>query len=198
MKSTMRIFSVLIAAFLLLASTPQVKSQEAYEEGDILLNAGISFGTYGYGFVGNSSFTVPITISGEYGIHEYFSVGAMLGYAKWSYDWGYLGDNYEYSWTYISFGARGSFHYLPLANEHLDFDIDTEKFDFYLSVFLGLENRNYKTNYDYLNNYYSNDTRARLGTFAGFKYMFSDNFGMFLEGGAHAFGYLTLGASLKF
>ncbi|MFW6290069.1 MAG: hypothetical protein ACOC0R_03790 [Mariniphaga sp.] len=196
----MRKISALLIALLFLAAAPKAKAQEAYEEGDIILNAGITLGGYGYGYLGDRNFTIPITLSGEYGVHEYFSVGAMLGYARYSWDYsGYWG-GWEYSATFISFGARGSFHYLPLANEYLDLDIDSEKFDFYLSLFVGLENTSWKYDEagDDFFDYNENDTDIRIGTFAGFKYMVNENFGLFLEGGPHAFGYLTLGASLTF
>lgn len=169
----------------------------AYREGDINFNAGISLGTYGYGYVGSRSFTVPLTLSLEYGFHEYISGGAMVGYARWKYDYSYFGSPYTYSWTYLNFAPRASFHYLPLLNEHFGVGLDESKFDFYLTVFAAFEMRTYHSASDDLSDYYDNSSSFHVGSFLGFKYMVSEQFGLFFEGGRHAFGYGTFGINVR-
>jgi hypothetical protein len=169
----------------------------AYNKGDINLNAGISLGTYGYGYVGSRSFTVPITLALEYGFHEYISGGAMVGYARWKYDYSYVSSPYTYSWSYLSFAPRASFHYLPLLNEHLDLGVDETKFDFYLTLFAAFEIHTYQSSDPYMNDYYDNTSDFSVGSFLGFKYMLSKNIGLFFEAGRHAFGYGTVGVNIR-
>ncbi len=201
------IFAVTLLAFLSLGLNAQEGNADstkndqsgipAYKIGDLNFNAGISLGTYGYGYVGSRSFTVPVTLSLEYGFHEYISVGAMVGYVRWKYDYSYIGSPYTYSWTYLSFGPRASFHYLPLLNEHLDLGMDETKYDFYLSLFAAFEMRTYQSSDTYMNDYYDNSSSFTVGSFLGFKYMVSDNIGLFFEGGRHAFGYGTFGVNIR-
>jgi len=172
------------------------QTDDAYAEGNKIFQAGITFGYYGYGYVGSrSGVTIPLTASLEYGINDYLSVGPYVGFASWGYT-GY--NNYKYSWTYISFGGRGSFHYVPLLNEVFETDLDESKYDFYITVLLGAELRHYKSNDVYYDNFYGNSTKIIFGPVAGFKYYFSNAFGVYFEGGRGAFGYGTLGVSLKF
>lgn len=169
----------------------------AYDVGDINFNAGISLGTYGYGYAGSRSFTVPVTLALEYGFHEYISAGAMVGYARWKYDYSYVGSPYTYSWTYLTFAPRASFHYLSLLNEHLDLGVDETKFDFYLTLFAAFEMHTYHSSDPYMNDYYDNSSSFTVGSFLGFKYMLSNNIGLFFEGGRHAFGYGTFGVNIR-
>jgi len=165
----------------------------AYNEGDNILQVGITFGYYGYGFAGSRSLSVPpLTASLEFGIHEYISVGPYLGFASWNYDWLTVGD---YSYNILSVGARGSFHFLPLLNEALEAEFNLEKLDFYVTLLMGLEFRNFSSSVESFPDTYGNDTDFHFGPFLGFRYKFNEKIGVYLEGGANAFGYGTVGAS---
>ncbi len=189
----MKNFTVLVLLVLLVFGSYDAKAQRAYEEGDKILMAGISFGTYGYGYMGSrSGGMVPLYASLEFGIHEYFSVGPYVGYASYNYDWGFG----RYSWNFLSVGAKGSFHYVPIINEAFDFDLDEEKFDFYISLFLGYENRSFSGD-DFGFNY-GNEGRLVFAPVTGFKYNFNPQFGVFAELGRGAFGYATIGVSYRF
>ncbi|MGK7393240.1 MAG: hypothetical protein ACNS62_01665 [Candidatus Cyclobacteriaceae bacterium M3_2C_046] len=183
-----------ILVFNLMAQDNQpVAENLAYQKGDNILQAGVTFGYYGYGFAGSRSLSVPpLTGSLEFGVNEYFSVGPYVGFASWNYDWFAVGD---YSYNILSLGARGSFHYLPLLNEALDTDFDLEKLDFYVSLLIGLEFQNFSSSVEGFPESYGNDTDFRFGPFVGFRYKFNPNFGVYLEGGANAFGYGTIGVS---
>jgi len=164
----------------------------SYNEGDLILQVGTSFGYYGYGYVGSrTGFTLPLTASVEYGITENISVGPYLGFARWSYEY----TDYKYSWTFISLGGRGSFHYLPYFNEIFESDLDESKYDFYLTLIAGIELRNYSTTYD--TDRYDNDVNVIFGPVFGFKYYFNPSFSVFFEGGRGAFGYGNIGVSMK-
>lgn len=168
----------------------------AYNKGDKIFLAGISFGSYGYGYLGGRNVGVPpISAALELGIHENFSVGPYVGYASWNY--GYTG--FDYSYNFLAVGARGSFHYVPLLNEALDLSLDEEKLDFYVTLLVGLEFRTYSgDNFGGALGGYGNDTQFRIGPALGFKYKFNDKFGVFFEGGRGAFGYGTIGVAIHF
>lgn len=165
----------------------------AYQEGDKIFLAGISFGYYGYGLAGTRSVSLPpLTAALEFGIHEHFSVGPYIGYASWNY----RGFGADYGWDFLAVGARGSFHYVPLLNEALDLDLDEEKLDFYVTLLMGLEFQTYSGPDGILSS--ANNTRFVFGPVLGFKYKFNDKLGVYFEGGRGAFGYGTLGVAVHF
>jgi hypothetical protein len=172
-----------------------VPTDLSYIQGDKILQGGISLGYYGYGYIGSrTGFTLPLSASFEYGVSKDISAGPFLGFARWSYD--YL--DYSYSWTFTTVGVRGSFHYLPYLNEIMETEIDASKFDFYLTLLLGLEFRNYSTSYEDYTDRYDNDVNGVFGPLLGFKYYFNPTFSAFVEGGRGVFGYGKIGVSMKF
>lgn len=187
---------ILSISLLLLAGQQVTAQNDAYNIGDKTASLGIGLGYRGVALYGSRALGFPpITIAGEYGFHEYVSAGAFLGFASWKTDWIVT----SYSINYFSAGARASFHYLPLLNENLELDIDEEKFDFYLSVIAGLRFENYKFENEVTGPYsFNNSVSLLFGPFAGFKYMVTEQIGLFAEGGWNAFGFFTLGASARF
>lgn len=172
----------------------KANAQEAYEKGDITINAGISFGTIGYGFgYGAAGFPIPLTASVDYGLTDLISVGPYAGYMSRTYG---LGSDLRF--TSLSFGGQGAIHLSPLLNE-LDLDINTQKVDYYGKLILGYET--YSWSYDNLSafsDYYSGRSgRVVFGPVLGVRYMFKSNFGAYAEGGRGAFGYLNLGLSVR-
>lgn len=168
----------------------------AYNKGDKIFMAGVSFGYYGYGLVGGRSIGVPpLTAALEFGLHENFSVGPYVGYASWNY----RSFGLDYGSTLLAVGARGSLHYVPLINEALDLSLNEEKFDFYVTLILGLQFRSFTGNDDFgglLGDNYDNSTGLQFGPVLGFKYKFNDKFGVYFEGGRGAFGYGTIGVAI--
>lgn len=165
-----------------------------YEKGDITINAGFSFGLigYGYGYYGDARGFLPLTANLEYSISENFSVGPYLGIYSRSYGAG------DYKFTAMSFGGRGTFHAGDFLNENLGMSINTEKLDIYGSVILGFETYKWKYADNSFDGYYANGSRLIFGPVLGIRYLFSPAFGAFFEGGRGAFGYGTLGVSMKF
>jgi len=60
----------------------------------------------------------------EYGFHEKISGGALFGWSSESYDYYWA----EYTYTYISIGAQGNYHFKP-----------GEKFDPFVGAVLGYD-----------------------------------------------------------
>lgn len=167
-----------------------------YQKGDLMLNAGISFGLigYGYGFYGSRSFSVPITANVAYGITEEVSVGGYLGY----YGVGYGPSGNRYQLTNYSFGVQGTFHATPFLNEVLDLDADEKKIDYYGKLLVGFETFSWKYNgRSFDDRYDTQSSRAIFGPVIGVRYMFKPNIGAYIEGGRGAYGLLTIGASFK-
>ena len=89
----------------------------AYNKGDKIFMAGISFGTTATAIGSGRTLGVPpLTAALEFGVHENFSVGPYVGYASWNYN----SFGLDYGWNFLAVGARGSFHYVPVLNEALD------------------------------------------------------------------------------
>ncbi len=164
----------------------------AYNQGDMIVQLGLSFGTYGYGFdaIGNRGFALPTTASFELGLHEYVSAGAYLGYANWNYN------PIDNRFRVFVAGVKGSFHYLPLINEALDFGLEESNWDFYLTLMFGLQSYSWKNDFVYAGDLSA--TGLTFGGVLGFHYLFNQNWGIYFEGGRGALGYLTAGASYTF
>jgi len=161
-----------------------------------LLQGGFSFGYYGYGYAGSrTGFTLPLSASYETYLGDNFSGGGFIGYSSYRYQ-GY--QDYEYRWTFLDFGVRASYHYIPLLNEMTDAEIDQNKWDFYITLMLIFESRSYSSTDDFYQDYYDNDFYTNLGSVAGFRYKFSDNLAVYFEGGRGTFGFGNLGVTLMF
>lgn len=182
-----------MSALVMISLSGSLFSQnQVFEKGDILINGGLSLGYYGYGFAGNrSGFTIPVTVSAEFGITEDISVGPYLGFARWRYD--YLNENY--SWRFLTLGGRGTYHFTRLLNELTDGDLDEGKLDLYASILLGAEIRTYSGP----DGFFSDDTDVvvRLGPVVGVRYYLNPRLGFYFEGGRGTFGYLNFGITVR-
>lgn len=177
--------------------------ERAYSPGDIYFNAGVNFLFRNYApsvfnFWNNYNYrtTPPIVASLEVGVNEYLSFGGYAGFH--SYGWDYrtsLGD-YDYAYKNFGYGVRGSFHYLYLINDLLDLELDEKHFDFYATVMIGLNTRSETRKEPGLT---TTDLRTDgfFGTLLGFRYMFNNTFGVYLEGGRGSLGYGNIGLTIK-
>lgn len=153
----------------------QVDSFAQFKKGDIILNPGVGLG-YWYGGGGYAGFAAGLSVNAEFScILDEIAIGPYLAVTRRSYD--YVGDNYNY--TFIDFGARGSYHFAELLK------VNNEKFDPYAGVFLGFVATS--DNYDGNNNYSSYGGRLQGGVYAGARWFFTDKFGAFGEVGVGLF-----------
>jgi hypothetical protein len=185
---------------LSLNSSAQSETESSAQDfkGTSLLGVGISLGYYGYGYLGNRTLSLPpLNVYYELGVHEYITVGPFLGFARWSYRYN-IATPYEYSWTFMQLGARGSFHLVGLFNEAFGESFDEDKFDIYVTVMSGLEIRNYSSNFDSSPYGYENSVRIFFGPVLGFRYYLGNNLALFLEGGRGSLGVATFGLSARF
>lgn len=151
-----------------------------FNKGDKLLNLGIGVNSYYNG-------GIPLTASLEVGITNEISVGASFDYLGHRYRVG--GVDYGFNAMYIGF--RGSYHFSELL------DLNTPEFDLYAGLNLGFRNFAWNDNgYNGLGNAYGNGIYA--GIFAGGRYYFQNNFGVFGEVGAGGSSNARLGLALRF
>ncbi|MGM0579276.1 MAG: hypothetical protein ACQETL_01260 [Bacteroidota bacterium] len=185
----MKKLTIILIALISLFSI-DAKSQ-SFEKGENIFNAGLGFGYYGYGFVYNRSFSIPaLTANYEVGLGDFIGVGPYVGIASWNYS----GTGFDGGYSIFAVGGRASFHLTDvLLNNFMELDVD-EKWDFYATIIMGLNFDLYSGDFQDVEN---NSVRPSFGPIFGFRYLFSDNFGMYLEGGRGSFSYGTIGLSLK-
>lgn len=151
-------------------------SHAQFDKGDFLLSVGVGAGYY---YAGG----VPLMVSGEYSVMDNLSIGGYFGYTTWNYG------RYDLRYTFIDFGARGSYHFSEL------FNISNEKIDVYGGASLGFLASSYSGPNS---TFYDDDLYGgglRLGIHAGFRYMFAPRVGAYGELGV---GYVPLSIGLTF
>ena len=174
---------------------------DAYEQGDIILGAAISFRYFVY-YGGYSSASIPVLVSGEYGFHKYVSGGVFAGYQNYRYEDYYNQNkppysvNYTYSYSSISVGVKGSFHVFPFINDQFNTKVDASRMDAYATAYIGNTFIQYNTSSGYIRNDILKN-RPIVGPGVGFRYTFTPMFGAFAEAGVGATGIATIGLALK-
>ena len=157
------------------------------DKGDLLVNAGIGFGTFGSR---NWNMRIPpLAASLEYclPVELPISVGGMFSF--FSYGWDRPGGD---SWTYnfMVFAARGNWHW----------NFDVSWLDFYTGLSLGYQH--FTERYSgpdsvWANNFYSwNYSGLYWATQAGARFFFTDKIGAFAELGHPV--WLKAGVTFKF
>lgn len=165
-------------------SMGQINSFAQYKVGDIILNPGVGLGYY-YGTGSYASFAAGFSVNAEFScILDDIAIGPYLAVTRRSYD--YVG--YDYDYTFIDFGARGTYHFGRLLK------VNNDQFDPYAGVFLGFVATS--DNYDGNNAYSAYDGRLQGGVYAGARYYFSDKFGVFGEVGVGMYP-IFLGVTFK-
>lgn len=192
--------SLLVAVLsMVMVFTANRASAQAFGEGTNHLSIGIGLGSgyYGYAYVAGSEYSSIPTIfaSFDHGTAielgpGLIGIGGFAGFSSASANYAYVGYEYNYKWTNIVFGARGTYHYY----------IDNDNLDLYAGLSLGLWMQSYEyTNTDpfwggtldvkdsYSNLYYAGCIGAR--------YMFTESLGAFAEVGWDV-ALLKLGVTL--
>jgi hypothetical protein len=162
----------------MLLATKEVSAQAEIDKGNVLLNGGLGFG---YIYAGG----VPILFSAEWAINDAVSIGPYLGFTTWNnrvY-------GYKWSYTFIDFGARGSYHF----SKHLN--LNTDKLDLYGTLLLGYRVASYNEpdGWPGDSDYGSSVTAGLVG---GARWYFTDNFSANAEVG-YGFAPIYLGVSFK-
>ncbi len=179
-------------------------AQQSITKGDVLINPGITVGWYNfnYGYT-RVSLVPPVNINLEYAVVDLLSVGFEIDYAKRGYKDIFFNTNYTYDYSYTGFSVRGSFHYLDLLKNLFEDDLgslNSDKIDFYVGLSMGvLATKNVEKWTDFQGEHERRDFNStwRSGYYAGFRYYFSDNFGVWLETGRSNLGWGKIGVTLR-
>ena len=175
-----KITLILVAFFFAFAFVPA----QAQNNGQgININAGLGLGVYNAG-------GLPIGASVEVGIKNNIAVGGFVDYAHYGRKYG----GYKWSYNFIYFGGRASYHLGDLLSE---LGMAEGKFDPYAGLSLGVRTASYKDNVgyeDYVSPYSS--TSVFLGGHVGTRYYFSEMVGGFAEVG-YGVSALRLGVTVK-
>jgi len=198
MNKSIKFFpGLLIALFLFFYG--QIYSQNTFDEISFM-NLGIGYGSNYYPYT--TTICPPIHASYEYLFMDNVGMGGLIGYTSSQSVYRYNGLNlnginskYHFGWRhdYFQFGIIGAYHFFN--NKH---------FDFYGGLMLGSihETQKFATKDDITQALTkSNPDIVMEGVhwsiLAGGRYMFSDKYGIFIEGGT-SFSYARIGVTRKF
>lgn len=166
-----------------------LKAQGADFSNARLFGAGFS-ASYRYDYGTSRSLNIPPAMAYlEVGVHQYITIGPFAAFSRWSYP--------TRQQSFLSLGARGSFHLSPLFNDLLDGSIDEQKIDFYVSMLSGFELRQYGADDIHPVSRFMDNAKLFFGPLLGVRYYFSDDAAIFSEIGRGALGALTIGVSFK-
>ncbi len=185
----MKTTGVLVIALLTFCIT-HVSAKTWYDKDVRVAQLGVGIGGLGGGY-GTSSIPV-ISVGLDFGLTKEISVGGIAGYSSSKFDGLYGFQNSRYSWkyTYITLGARGSYHFLQVPNE---------KLDLYAGLGLGFNIVSSKYDGTAVNQALivgASGSYMFLGIHAGARYSFSGNFAVYGELG-YGLGILNVGIALK-
>lgn len=201
-----------VTLFCLLALPFSGFSQtKTIEKGNFLLNPSVTLGWYDYGY-GHDPVNIlpPVGLNFEIATSDYLSFGLEADYGFRRYrDYGFLigtstGNEYEYTYKALSF--RGSFHYMDWFKDILSDQLGSLNdinLDLYVGASLGVMTTESNQKWNDLSTSQKHERKSfssgiRYGYIFGARYYFSNNFGVFAEGGRNNLGWLRAGLTLKF
>ena len=188
-----------IGTLLLAASFPVVSHAQSFQEGDNVLGVGVGLlGGYSVGFTGSGVTQSPaINLHFDHGMGDLgpgtWGLGGYVRYKTVGYKSNYIYYNYDYHYTYLVLGVRGTWHYNDWHNN--------DKLDTYGGLMLAYRSVTYKDNtdygqYGYLNTYTYSGSGVGFSGFLGARYYFSDKVGGYAELG-YGLTTLQIGLAVK-
>jgi hypothetical protein len=163
-----------------------------------LFGAGMSLVSFRYGYTGSRDIGFP-PVSGfmEIGLHDNFTAGPFLGYARYDYFYDGFAQTWDYSWSFTNGGVRGSLHVTRFLNNTLGFGINENRTDWYLTFILGIEYRQYSTRTTAFEDQYNNEFNFLWGPMAGVRYYLGNHLAFHFEAGRGNLGLFNFGLSLR-
>jgi hypothetical protein len=167
------------------------------QNGDFLINAGISLGHYKtstYTSAYRMGVIPELSLSVEYALNDELSIGPIASHYSRSYkfDDGY--ETYIFKANRFFVGGRASYHFGKFLEKNLLTNFDSEVMDLYVTLAAG-----YKGTYFVDSRVQKGNTGIVTGAaLLGMRYMFFENFGLFIEGGYGPFAVITLGLAMRF
>jgi hypothetical protein len=177
------------------------------EKGDFLLNPYVTLGWYNYGYsLDVVNIFPPVGVNFEIATSDYFSFGLEGDYGLRRYrDLYFTTGSYEYDYVYKALSFRGSFHYLDWLKDIIDenvFDFHQIDLDLYAGASTGIFTTTIKESWNDVSDGLNHERKTfssqwQFGYILGARYYFSNNFGVFAEGGRNSLGWAKLGLTLK-
>jgi hypothetical protein len=208
-KNNMKIFTKIALIAPLAFFAFKTSAQSTYEKGDFLLNPSVTLGWYDYGYgLNRTSVVPPVGLNFEYHVAGVLGIGLEGTYMSRKYeDFNPTSFTSSYDYSYKAISARVSFHYLDLIRNWFPEELSSEqldKLDLYVTASSGYQWINSKRTWrdgDLTSDPHEEKLfeSSFTSNFAGgVRYYVSDNFGVFAEGGRNSFGWVKIGATLKF
>ncbi|PLX02675.1 MAG: hypothetical protein C0595_09765 [Marinilabiliales bacterium] len=150
-----------------------LNAQNVFNKGSIMFNAGIG-GPSSYGFIPTVNFSgeVGVIPTGTIGI---VSFGGLAEFQLGQYTYGYLVNNENFARFYL--GPRAAWHFLGLK---------TNDIDVYAGVGFGIVINGKSDTF-------SGNTKVHPDVFAGGRWMFGENMGLFAELGYTGLSFAKFG-----
>lgn len=183
--------------------------EKCYDENSHIINVGVGFGSrsyhsiykgagYSYGRTPAFSLTYEQPWPKKLG-PGYLGVGAYLGFQHEYYDYDYKNNfsnsyYYHHKWNYYMVAARATYHWDVLNSKNAEV---------YAGIIAGVrfQTENYETNDPDKTNdpysYTSSFAYPAFSVFAGARWYFAKNVGVFAEAG-YGISFGTVGLSIKF
>jgi len=162
-----------ILTFILLITSSVLFAQSPIARGQAQLNAG----------VGLSSWGIPVYVGLDFGVHKDITIGGEFSFRSYHEKW----DNYTYNQSIIGISGNANYHFNTIFNIQ-------PRWDLYAGLNLGFYIWNSPDGYSG-----GNSSGLGIGGQIGFRYYFTDSFGINLEGGGgNAFSGGKFGISIKF
>lgn len=173
----------LVIAFVALLSTTFAVAQE-FGQGSNRVHLGVGVGN-AYAYSGSTSSIPPVHASFEHGITDKIGIGGIVGYSASTFEQNFFGTSYEWKFTYLLVGARGSYHFMT-----------DDKIDLYGGAMLGynIASAKFESNDATLNAFVAEPKvgGVAFGAFVGGRYNFNEKLGIFAELG-YNIAYLSAG-----
>ena len=187
-----------VALLAAVACIPVVANAQ-FDEGDNVLGVGVGIlGGYSVGWSGAGVTQSPaLNVHFDHGMGDLgpgtWGLGGYVGYKTLSYTSKYIYYNYDYSYTYLVVGARGTWHYNEWHGNN--------KLDTYGGIMLAYRSVSFDDKTDYgaygnLSAYSYSGSGIGFSGFLGARYYFTDNIGAYGELG-YGLTVLQVGLSVK-
>jgi hypothetical protein len=162
--------------------TPKSGNGSPYAQGERVAYASLALGGIGGGY--GSTSVPPFIVGMDWGVDKNISAGGFVGFARTTYNYGYIGSDYDWSYTYIPIAARACYHVLDVVK---DMPLDP-----YVAVALGYNIVTVSGKYT------DNASTSYLlfGADIGARYWFKPNLAGQLEFG-YGLGFVSLGIAYK-
>lgn len=173
----------------------QLASAQDFSKGDVVINAGIGFGSTLHTGTGFKTTVPPLSASVEFCIvdnlfdaNSSIGVGGVIGYSAQKYEYSYLSYSSETKYSDFLLGARGSFHYQFV-----------DKLDTYAGIVLAYDIVSTKSTYkgSGTNTYKADGSSFFAGAYVGARYYFTDQFAAMAEIG-YDIAVFKIGVAIKF